>query len=108
MISFKKYYFQQFKDIPTCWKLAKKYKKYAAFICSILWLLSPMAICTMWLYDTGQMKIDELVWQESCRTFRSADELPHLPLVFNISYKEKLSFLVRNNLTIRILMLKFL
>ena len=42
------------------------------------------------------------MWQESCRTFRSADELPHLPLVFNISYKEKLSFLVRNNLTIRI------
>lgn len=32
------------------------------------------------------------LWQESCRTFRSADELPHLPLVFNISYKEKLSF----------------
>ena len=23
------------------------------------------------------------MWQESCRTFRSADELPHLPLVFN-------------------------
>lgn len=34
----------------------------------------------------------KIVWQESCRTFRSADELPHLPLVFNISYKEKLSF----------------
>ena len=59
MISFKKYYFQQFKDIPNCWKLAKKYKKYAAFICSILWLLSPMAIYTMWLYDTGQLKIDK-------------------------------------------------
>lgn len=64
MISFKKYYFQQFKDIPTCWKLAKKYKNYAAFICSILWLLSPMAICTMWLYDTGQMKIDKRFYKK--------------------------------------------
>ena len=36
--------------------------------------------------------IYNLVWQESCRTFRSADELPHLLLDFNISYKEKLSF----------------
>lgn len=59
MISFKKYYFQQFKDIPTCWKLAKKYKNYAAFICNILWLLSPTVIYMMWLYDTGQMKIDK-------------------------------------------------
>lgn len=59
MISFKKYYFQQFKDVPAIWKLAKKDKNYAAFICSILWLLSPMAIYMMWLYDTGQMKIDK-------------------------------------------------
>ena len=44
MISFKKYYFQQFKDVPAIWKLAKKDKNYTAFICSILWLLSPMAI----------------------------------------------------------------
>ena len=64
MISFKKYYFQQFKDIPICWKLAKKYKKYAAFICNILWLLSPMVIYTMWLYDTGQMKIDKRFYKK--------------------------------------------
>lgn len=59
MISFKKYYFQQFKNVPAIWKLAKKDKNYAAFICSILWLLSPMAIYVMWLYDTVQMKIDK-------------------------------------------------
>lgn len=32
MISFKKYYLQQFKDVSVCWKLAKKHKKYGAFI----------------------------------------------------------------------------
>ena len=59
MISFKKYYLQQFKDVSVCWKLAKKHKKYGAFILSVLTLLSPNVIYTMWLYDTGQMKIDK-------------------------------------------------
>ena len=64
MISFKKYYLQQFKDIPNCWKLAKIYKNYAAFVCNILWLLSPTVIYTMWLYDTGQMKIDKRFYEK--------------------------------------------
>ena len=59
MISFKKYYLQQFKDVPIIWKLAKKNKQYGAFILTVLLLLSPMAIFTMWLYDTGLMKIDK-------------------------------------------------
>ena len=61
MISFKKYYLQQFKDVPACWKLAKKHKKYGAFILSVLNLLSPNVICTMWLYDTGLMEIDKSI-----------------------------------------------
>lgn len=69
MISFKKYYFQQFKDIPTCWKLAKKYKNYAAFICNILWLLSPTVIYMMWLYDTGQLKLKYLTTKVKNGTF---------------------------------------
>lgn len=64
MISFKKYYLQQFKDVSVCWKLAKKHKKYGAFILSVLTLLSPNVIHTMWLYDTGQMKIDKRFYEK--------------------------------------------
>ena len=64
MISFKKYYLQQFKDVSVCWKLAKKHKKYGAFILSVLTLLSPNVIYTMWLYDTGQMKIDKRFYKK--------------------------------------------
>jgi hypothetical protein len=61
VISFKKYYLQQFKDVPVIWKLAKKHRKYGAFISSVFLLLSPMAILTMWLYDTGLMEIDKSI-----------------------------------------------
>lgn len=59
MISFKNYYLQQIKDVPEIWKLAKKQKKYKAFLCSVSLLFFPLIIRTMWLYDTGQMKIDK-------------------------------------------------
>ena len=59
MISFKNYYLQQIKDVPGIWKLAKKHKKYKAFLCSVSLLFFPQIIYTMWLYDTGQMKIVE-------------------------------------------------
>lgn len=59
MISFKKYYLQQFKDVPSIRKFAKKHKKYRDFISSVLLLLSPMAIYVMWLYDTGLMEVDK-------------------------------------------------
>ena len=64
MISFKKYYFQQFKDISVCWKLAKKYKKYGDFIFCVLELLFPMAVYMMWLYDTGQVEIDKRLYKK--------------------------------------------
>lgn len=59
MISFKNYYLQQFKDIPKMWKLAKKHKKYKAFVLSVSLLLFPLVVRIMWLYDTEQMKIDK-------------------------------------------------
>lgn len=59
MISFKNYYLQQIKDVPEIWKLAKKHKKYKDFLCSVSLLFFPQIICTMWLYDTGKMKIDK-------------------------------------------------
>lgn len=59
MISFKNYYLQQIKDVPVIWELAKKYKKYKAFLGSVSLLFFPLIIRTMWLYDTGQMKIDK-------------------------------------------------
>lgn len=59
MISFKQYYIRQIKDVPEMWKSAKKIKKYKAFLCSFSLLFFPLIIRTMWLYDTGQMKIDE-------------------------------------------------
>lgn len=64
MISFKKYYLQQIKDVPVIWKLAKKQKKIQAFISSISLLLFPKVIYIMWLYDTGQMKIDKRFCKE--------------------------------------------
>ena len=59
MISFKNYYLQQIKDVPVIWELAKKHKKYKAFLCSVSLLFFPLIIRIMWLYDTGQMKIDK-------------------------------------------------
>lgn len=59
MISFKNYYLQQIKDVPVIWELAKKTKKYKAFLCSVSLLFFPLIIRTMWLYDSGQMKIDK-------------------------------------------------
>lgn len=59
MISFKNYYLQQIKDVPVIWNLAKKHKKYKAFLCSVSLLFFPLTIRTMWLYDTGQMMIDK-------------------------------------------------
>lgn len=59
MISFKNYYLQQIKDVPEIWELAKKTKKYKAFLCSVSLLFFPLIIRTMWLYDTGQTKIDK-------------------------------------------------
>lgn len=59
MISFKNYYLQQIKDVPVIWNLAKKHKKYKAFLCSVFLLFFPLVIRTMWLYDTGQMEIDK-------------------------------------------------
>ena len=47
MISFKNYYLQQIKDVPEIWKLAKKHKKYKAFLCSVSLLFFPQIICTM-------------------------------------------------------------
>lgn len=64
MISFKKYYLQQFKDVPAIWKLAKKQKKYRAFISSVLLLLFPKVIYIMWLYDTGQMEVDKRFYKK--------------------------------------------
>lgn len=59
MISFKKYYLQQFKDVPFVWKLAKRHKKYGIFFMSVLPLMFPTVIFTMWLYDTRQIEIDK-------------------------------------------------
>lgn len=59
MISFKNYYLWQIKDVPVIWNLAKKHKKYKAFLCSVFLLFFPLVIRTMWLYDTGQMMIDK-------------------------------------------------
>lgn len=64
MISFKNYYLQQIKDVPEIWKLAKKHKKYKAFLCSVSLLFFPLIIRMMWLYDTGQMKIDKRFYKE--------------------------------------------
>lgn len=59
MITFRKYYKQQFKDMKIVWKLARKHKKYFALVCTIFTLLNPWVIYTMYLYDTGLIKVDE-------------------------------------------------
>ena len=59
MLTFKEYYKQQFKDIPKVWKLARKHKKYFAFFVTLITLFSPLAIHTMYLYDTGLIKADK-------------------------------------------------
>ena len=59
MITFREYYKQQFKDMKIIWKLARKHKKYFALVCTIFTLFNPWIIHTMYLYDTGLMKVDK-------------------------------------------------
>ena len=59
MITFRRYYIDQFKEVPKVWKLAKKHKKYGAFFVTLIILFNPMVIAMMYLYDTGLMKIDK-------------------------------------------------
>ena len=59
MITFRKYYIEQFKEVPKVWKHAKKHKKYVAFFVTLTILLNPVVIVMMYLYDTGLMKIDK-------------------------------------------------
>ena len=58
MLTFKEYYIEQFRDVPKIWKIAKRHKKYFAFFATVLTLLNPWIIHTMYLYDTGLMEID--------------------------------------------------
>ena len=59
MITLRKYYIAQFKQVPKVWKHAKKHKKYVAFFVTLTILLNPVVIVMMYLYDTGLMKIDK-------------------------------------------------
>lgn len=58
MITFRRYYIDQFKEVPKVWKLAKKHKKYGAFFVTLIILFNPTVIAMMYLYDTGLLKVD--------------------------------------------------
>lgn len=58
VISFKDYYIDQFRRIPECWRLAKSKGKRRYFFPAVAILLFPHVVYYMWLYDTGQMKVD--------------------------------------------------
>lgn len=63
-MTFRKYYADQFRRLPECFKIAARakcppWKKFIAFLTSVSLLLFPMAIYVMYLYDTGRVKIDE-------------------------------------------------
>lgn len=58
-MTFRKYYADQFRLVPEVWRIAKKHSKPLAFIATMLTLLCPHVIYTMYLYDTGKMEIDE-------------------------------------------------
>lgn len=59
MITFRKYYIQQFKEVPIVWKLARKHKKYLGFVLTFFTLFNPAVIYTMYLYDTGKIQVDK-------------------------------------------------
>ena len=50
---------EQLKEIPLVWKLARANAKYFAFATTVLQLLNPAVIHTMYLYDTGRLKVDK-------------------------------------------------
>ena len=58
-MTFREYYADQFRLVPEVWTIAKKHRKPLAFIVTILTLLCPLVIHTMYLYDTVKMKIDK-------------------------------------------------
>lgn len=58
-MTFIEYYTDQFRLVPEVWKIAKKRRKPLYLIATMIMLLSPLVIYTMYLYDTGKMEIDE-------------------------------------------------
>ena len=58
-MKFGEYYIEQLKEIPLVWKLARANAKYFAFATTVLQLLNPAVIHTMYLYDTGRLKVDK-------------------------------------------------
>ena len=55
-MTFRKYYADQFKQVPVIISLEKWYKKPLAFIVTMLVLLCPLAVYVMYLYDSGKIK----------------------------------------------------
>ena len=53
------YYIEQFRDFAHYCRLAKKPRHWLVVLATIPFLLSPLSIFTMYLYDTGVFKPDE-------------------------------------------------
>ena len=50
------YYIAQFKEFGLCWRLAVRTHHKAKVLATLVFLLSPLSIYTMYLYDTGKIK----------------------------------------------------
>ena len=57
-MTFRQYYIEQFKLFAFCCRYAKKPRHWLITLAIIPFLLSPLSIYTMYLYDTGKMKPD--------------------------------------------------
>lgn len=72
-MTFLEYYKQQFKDIKEMWALARKKKKWLAFVTTFFCLFNPCIIYTMYLYDTGAMEIDKRFYKKGKKKNTRAD-----------------------------------
>ena len=52
------YYIAQFKEFAYCWRHAVRTHHKAEALATLIFLLNPLCIYVMYLYDTGEVKPD--------------------------------------------------
>lgn len=65
-MTFREYYADQFRAVPKILRIAKKHRKPFSFIFIILVLLCPIAIYTVYLYETGKIKPNDRKEENKC------------------------------------------
>lgn len=57
-MTFREYYIDQFRIFAFCCRHAKTVRHWQSIAITIPFLFDPLSVYTMYLYDTGKLKVD--------------------------------------------------